>query len=100
MRYWHLYEEKKEGEGDEDEGEQDHQRHQLLSLSSSDGVGGGGSLKKKGQPRKYPKLVYRYDWLLCNKDIQTIQDRIIEFVISKKEEGRGANAIDNYLTPL
>ena len=98
MLYWHLYEEKNAGEGKDEEEEQKYQ-HQLLSSLDGDG-GGGGRLKKKRQPRKYLNLVYRYDWLLCNKDIQTIQDRIIEFVIQKKKEGRGANAIDNYLTPL
>jgi hypothetical protein len=101
MRYWHLYEEKNAGEdGEGDEHEQEEQ-HQLLSLLSSNGVG-GATLKnrKTRQPRKYPNHFYRYDWLLYNKDIQTIQDRIIEFVIAKKKEGRGANAIDNYINPL
>ena len=46
--------------------------------------------------------MYRYDWLLYggNNDIQAIQDRIIQFVIDKKKEGRGASAIDNYINPM
>lgn len=38
--------------------------------------------------------------MLHGNDIQTIQDRIIQFVIDKKKEGRGASAIDNYINPL
>jgi hypothetical protein len=34
------------------------------------------------------------------RDIQTLQDRIIQFVIHKKKEGLGANGIDNYINPL
>ena len=55
--------------------------------------------------------VYRYDWLLpSNKDrgdddgviidIETIQDRIIQFVSDKKREGLGAKAIQNYTNHL
>ncbi|MFL6476793.1 MAG: hypothetical protein ACJ70Y_07430, partial [Nitrososphaera sp.] len=57
-------------------------------------------------------LVYRYDWLLPNTsgqsgnvasvvvDIETIQDRIIQFVMDKKQQGLGAKAIDNYIVHL
>ena len=53
--------------------------------------GGGG---KKGKKQK--KIVYRYDWLVDearkgdDDGVQTLQDRIIEFVIYKKNMGLGA----------
>ena len=58
--------------------------------------------KKTSSREKYSNIIYRYDWLLYggNNDIQTIQDRIIQFVIDKKKEGRGGSAIDNYINPL
>lgn len=59
MKFWHLYEEDKEGH-----------------------------------------IVYRYDWLIDNKDIQTLQDRIIHFVIHKKKESLSSNGLDNYINPL
>ena len=73
MRHWHLYEEEEELDDIRD--------------------------------RK--KIIYRYDWLAeghdgvgGGKDIQTIQDMIIQFVIHKKKQGLGASGIDNYITPL
>jgi hypothetical protein len=76
MRYWHLYEEE----------EKESQEQDLLNDNK----------KKKNDNN----IVYRYDWLI-NEDIQTLQDKIIQFVIyKKKEEGLGAKGIDNYLNPL
>jgi hypothetical protein len=49
-------------------------------------------------------VVYRYDWLFGdegdNNNIQTLQDRIIQFVIQKKKEGLSSVGIDNYINPL
>lgn len=87
MRFWHLYEEKTASE--------------LLMEAEEDGaINNKINKNKKRKPRKYPNLAYRYDWLLFNKDVPTIQDRIIEFVIAKKKEGRGANGIENYISLL
>ena len=78
MRYWHLYEEE----------EKESQEQDLLNHN--------GNNKKKNNSN----IVYRYNWLI-NEDTQTLQDRIIQFVIhKKKEEGLGAKGIDNYLNPL
>jgi hypothetical protein len=62
----------------------------------------GGEKNRK----KLKKLVYRYDWLLDearigdDDDVQTLQDKIIHFVIYKKKMCLGANGIDNYISPL
>jgi hypothetical protein len=91
MRYCRLYEEAEEP---------------LL-----DGRGGGKKGKKRQQKKK---IVYRYDWLLdearkgdngngdssSSSSIQTLQDKIIQFVIYKKKMGLGANGIANYISPL
>jgi hypothetical protein len=46
-------------------------------------------------------LVYRYDWLIGDGDPQTIEKKIIDFVIHKRDkEGLGASGIDNYINPL
>ncbi len=72
-------------------------------------------LYEEGQNNDNNNLVYRYDWLLPPSstsaaaagsaaavvvDIETIQDRIIQFVIDKKQQGFGARAIDNYTKHL
>ncbi|MDQ3837138.1 MAG: hypothetical protein M3270_09440, partial [Thermoproteota archaeon] len=103
MRHWHLYEEKKEGDGDEEEKEEEEQRLQQQRLLLLEGAGRkeiNNNNKKTSSREKYSNIFYRYDWLLYGSDIQTIQDRIIQFVIDKKKEGRGASAIDNYINPL
>ena len=51
-------------------------------------------------------LIYRYDWLLPSTgggsilDIETIQDRIVQFVIHKNKQGLSAKAIENYTNHL
>ena len=52
-------------------------------------------------------LVYRYDWLLPNNnngssavDIETVQNRIIQFVMDKNKQGLSFKAIENYVTHL
>jgi hypothetical protein len=47
-------------------------------------------------------FVYRYDWLIGDRgeNIQTLQDRIIKFVIEKKKEGLSSSGLDNYINPL
>ncbi len=54
---------------------------------------------KKEEGHDNNDIFYRYDWLI-DGDIQTLQDRIIQFVIQKKKDGLGANGIDNYINPL
>lgn len=101
MRHWNLYEEQEED---------------LLNDDSDDN---GRNNKNKRQ--KSNNVIFRYDWLIgddydnddgvhdyhhgarkrtalvVERDIQTLQDRIIQFVIHKKKEGLGANGIDNYI---
>ena len=52
-------------------------------------------------------LVYRYDLLLPNNnnggsavDIETVQNRIIQFVMDKNKQGLSFKAIENYVTHL
>lgn len=46
-------------------------------------------------------FIYRYDWLLSlSKDVETLQDRIIQFVIYKAKQGLGAKGIENYTNHL
>lgn len=75
MRHWDLYEKRgggrEEGHNDNDDDDDD-----------------GNAA-----------FVYRYDWLI-SEDAQTIQNKIIQFVIDKKKEGLGARAIDNYVNNL
>lgn len=96
MRYWRLYKEEEEEP----------------PLSDDDGQGGKKGKKQKQRRGGKKELVYRYDWLLDearkggdddsddDDGIQTLQDKIIQFVIYKKNEGIGANGIGNYISPL
>jgi hypothetical protein len=106
MRYWNLYEE------DQEQGQD----------LSNDDDGRNNNKKRKRRRQKNNNVIYRYDWLIgdddgvhdyhhrggrkettmvVERDIQTLQDRIIQFVIYKKKEGGlGANGIDNYINPL
>lgn len=45
-------------------------------------------------------LVYRYDWLIGDGDIQTIQNKIIDFVNRKKKDGMTSKGISNYINSL
>jgi hypothetical protein len=57
--------------------------------------------KKKYKNKKDSNLIYRYDWLIGDGDVQTIENMIIDFVVYKKEkEGLGAAAIGNYINHL
>ena len=73
MRHWHLYEKKGEEGGHDDN---------------------DGDNNDEGSA-----FYYRYDWLI-GEDTQTIQNKIIQFVIDKKKEGLSARAIDNYVNHL
>jgi hypothetical protein len=74
MRHWKLYEAKNNNGNNEQEGSNN--------------------------------LVYRYDWLLPSSnhdgviDVETIQDRIIQFVMDKNKQGLSFKAIENYVTHL
>ena len=77
MRHWHLYEKRGGEEGGHD------------NDNEGDNDDDGSAFYH-----------YRYDWLIGNEDVQTIQNKIIQFVIDKKKEGLGARAIDNYVNHL
>lgn len=94
MRYCHLYEEGLKEEG----GEGHHQEQDLLINLDHDVLGNNKKRKKKKNDNN--NIVYRYDWLV-NDDVETIQNKIIDFVIDRKKEGLlGAKGIDNYINPL
>lgn len=86
MRFYHLY----EGESQKQE------QQDLLNDNNNDNKN-----KSKKNNNNNNSLVYRYDWLVGDDDIQTIENRIIDFVTYKRdEEGIGANGIDNYINQL
>ena len=114
MRHWNLYEEQEEEEH---------------LLNDDDGDDDNGHNNNKNKREKSNNVIFRYDWLIgddydnddgsgvhdyhhhhgarkrtsalvVERDIQTLQDRIIQFVIHKKKKGLGANGIDNYINPL
>jgi hypothetical protein len=86
MRFYRLYEEK-----------------DLLNDNDNDN---NDNIKKKKHKNRNNNnnLVYRYDWLIGGdddkNDVKTIQNKIIDFAMDKKEGGLGAKGIDNYLDPL
>ena len=71
MRFYLLY-----------EGESQGQEQDLLNDNNNDNKIKG----KKNNNNNSNNLVYRYDWLI-DEDIQTIQNKIIDFVNSKKKDG-------------
>jgi hypothetical protein len=96
MRFYHLYEEEKE---------EDQEQQQGLLFDDYNNDAGNHAKKRKNNNNNNnnntEKIVYRYDWLIGDGDAQTIENKIIDFVIHKKdEEGLGANGIDNYINQL
>ncbi len=88
MRFSLLYEEGKEG-----------QEQGLLNVDY-DALGNHKKRKKKkNNNNNNNDIVYRYDWLI-NDNVETIQNKIIDFVRHKKKEGMSAKGIDNYINPL
>ena len=80
MRFYHLY-----------EGESQAQEQGLLNDNNM--------TKSKKYTNNSNNLIYRYDWLI-DEDIQTIQNKIIDFVNSKKKDGMTSKGINNYIIPL
>jgi hypothetical protein len=124
MRHWHLYEEEEKEQNslndDDDDGHNNKKkqkkndnvvyRYDWLIGDDNDDEGycdgnGDGDIhdyyhyhrgrKGRRRTRKTTRAV-----VVERGDIQTLQDRIIQFVIYKKKEGLGANGIDNYINPL
>ncbi len=95
MMYHHLYEE---------DGSQglEQQQHLLDDSNTTDGNRNKIKENKKRSKKNHNNnLVYRYDWLIGDGNIETIQNKIIDFVTYKRyKEGLGDTGIGNYINPL
>ena len=70
MKFWHLYEEVKDGHDDDD-----------VVVYRYDWLIGEDDDNNSG-------------------NIRILQDKVIQFIIQKKKEGLGSNGLDNYINPL